>query len=118
MIQHIFRKKAPLLIAALGMMLLFVFGCSKSDSGVTGKWYNVKAPEIVEFKQDGTGSFSYTNNQNPPLTFAWKQTADNNYAIDVTYMGNKRTLIGRLDGTSLNIESNVGVEVYARKDAK
>jgi len=118
MTNQVLRKPARVLTAAIGiMLLLLVFSCSKSGSNLTGKWYNVKVPEIAEFKQDGTGSFSYSNNQNPPLIFSWKKTADNSYSIDVNYMGSKRILTGKLDGKNLNIESNVGIEVYSRKDA-
>lgn len=118
MTNNSLRKPARVLAAVAGiMLLLLVFSCNKSSSGLVGKWYNVKVPEIAEFKQDGTGSFSYPNNQNPPLVFNWKKAADNSYSIDVTYMGGKRTLTGKLEGKSLNIESNVGIEVYNKKAA-
>lgn len=104
------------LTALLGIVLLTIaFGCSKSGSELVGTWDNVKAPEVVEFKQDGTGIFLYPNTQNPPLTFKWKQTADKSYSIDVNYMGSIRILTGTLKDKALRLESNMGVEVYNKR---
>lgn len=97
------------------MLITIVFSCSKPGSELVGTWDNVKAPEVLEFKQDGTGIFLYPKTQNPPLTFKWKQTAKNSYTLDVSYLGSLKTLTGSLKDKTLGLESNVGIEVYNKR---
>lgn len=97
------------------MLLVFAFSCSKPGSELVGTWDNAKVPEVVEFKPDGTGTFYYPNNLNPPLNFVWKKTAENSYSLEVTYMGSNRILTGTLKDKTLSLTSNVGIEIYNKR---
>jgi hypothetical protein len=92
-----------------------VFSCSKPDSELIGTWENAKAPEVLEFKQDGTGVFTYPNNATPPLNFVWKKTAENSYALEVNYMGNNRIITATLKDKALSLTSNMGIETYKKR---
>ena len=105
-----FSLKPALII----LIIILALGCTKTDPEIVGAWDNVKASEIVEFKSDGTGVFTYSNGQNPPLAFSWKQVVKNSYILDVNFMGTRKTLTATINGTSLGIESTMGLELYQK----
>jgi len=97
------------------MLLMMVLSCSKSGSELVGVWDNTKSHEIVEFKQDGSGVFTYPNSQNPPLTFSWNQASKNNYLLDVNFLGTSKTLTATINDKSMSIESTMGKELYQKR---
>lgn len=60
------------------MLLVVVVSCSKSAAELVGVWDNSNAHEVVEFKADGSGVFTYPNSQTPQLTFTWNQASKHN----------------------------------------
>lgn len=96
------------------MTIMLALGCTKAGSDIVGAWDNVKAPEVVEFKADGTGVFKYPNNQNPPLAFSWKQAATTSYILDVNFMGARKNLTATISDQRLSIESTQGRELYQK----
>jgi hypothetical protein len=98
-----------------GLLLMLTFSCSKSGSELVGVWDNVKALEIVEFKADGSGVFTYSNSKNPPLTFSWNKTSKNNYFLDVNFMGTRKSLTATINDKDMSIESTVGKELYQKR---
>ena len=97
------------------MLLMMAVSCSKSGTGPVGVWDNTKGHEIVEFKADGSGDFTYPNSQNPQLTFAWKQSSKNNYLLDIDFMGTRKTLTATIDDKNMAIESTLGRELYLKR---
>lgn len=95
-------------------VILFAFGCTKTEQEITGDWMNVKSPEILEFKTNGSGVFMYPKSQNPPLEFSWNRKETNKYVLDVNFMGSKRNLTAIVNGKSMEIESALGKELYQR----
>ena len=102
-------------IALAAMLLMLAFGCVKSGADITGILDNAKVQEVVEFKQDGTGVFTYPDGKNPPLAFTWKRSVNNSYTLDVDFIGTKRTLIGTVQDKFLQIESTMGKELYNKR---
>jgi len=96
------------------LLIALILGCSKANPEIVGIWDNIKAPESVEFKPDGTGVFTYRDSGNPPLTFAWKQVVKNSYILDVNFMGNRKNLTATIHSSTLGIESTTGEELYQR----
>lgn len=110
------KRLAGVSRAVFGIMVFMVLsGCGRSGTELVGIWDNAKAPEVLEFKKDGTGTFSYPQNQNPPLAFAWKQTARNSCTLTVDYLGNKRILTGTIKDKALSLESTAGREEYIKR---
>lgn len=106
-----FSLKAALII----LTIMVALGCAKANPEIIGAWDNVKAPEIVEFKPDGTGIFTYPNSRNPPLVFSWKQTVNNSYTLDVNFMKSQKALTATIRDKGLTIESSMGKELYQKK---
>lgn len=106
-----FSLKPSLII----LIIMFVFGCTKPGPEIVGVWDNVKSPEIVEFKPDGTGVFNYPKSQNPSLSFSWKKGLDNSFILDVNFMGTQKTLTATIRDKSLSIESSMGKELYQKQ---
>ncbi|HEY3307063.1 MAG TPA: hypothetical protein VGJ93_01285 [Desulfuromonadaceae bacterium] len=94
------------------LMIALALSCSKPAPEIVGTWDNAKAPESVEFRPDGTGTFIYTNQQNPPLNFTWRQTEQNKYLLNIDFMGSKKVLMGTVKEKALNLEGNMGTEMY------
>lgn len=104
-----------LLKATLAVMLIVMaLSCSKKDPELVGIWDNTSSPEIVEFKPDGSGVFTYPKSQNPPLVFFWKQAEKNNYVLEVNFLGDSRTLTATVNDKGMSIQSNTGKESYKR----
>ena len=104
-----------LLKATLAVMLIVMaLSCSKKDPELVGIWDNTSSPEIVEFKPDGSGVFTYPKSQNPPLVFFWKQAEKNNYVLEVNFLGDSRTLTATVNDKGMSIQSNTGKELYKR----
>lgn len=115
MTNHPLKHLTKFLRAAFVVMLLLAaFGCSKSGAELIGIWDNTKAPEIVEFKADGSGVFTYPKTQNPPLTFTWEQDTAHKYILDINFMGTKKTLTAVTSDKGLSIESTTGKELYQK----
>ena len=112
------------LLAAVGkikiilLVLVLLIGCSKSGPEIIGVWDNAKAPETVEFRADGTGLFVSGNQQNPPLRCTWKQTSKINYLIEIDFQGSKKILMATVKGKAMNLESDVGNEMYNKRDGR
>ena len=105
-----------LLKATLAVMLIvMVLSCSKKDPELVGIWENTSSPEIVEFKPDGSGVFTYPKRQIPPLVFFWKQAEKNNYVLEVNFLGDSRTLTATVNDKGMSIQSNTGRELYKRQ---
>ena len=103
--------KSTFIIMAI---ILLAFGCTKAEQEISGAWMNVKSPEIMEFKADGTGVFMYPKSQNPPLAFSWNHTATNKYVLNVDFMGTRKNLTATVNGKSIEIESALGKELYQK----
>ena len=104
-----------LLKATLAVMLIVVaLSCSKKGPELVGIWDNTSSPEIVEFKPDGSGVFTYPKSQNPPLVFFWKQAEKNNYVLEVNFLGDSRTLTATVNDKGMSIQSNTGKELYKK----
>ena len=115
MANYSFINLTRLLKSTLAAMLLMMaLSCSKSGSELVGIWDNTKSPEIVEFKPDGSGVFTYPNSQTPPLSFSWKRAEKNSFIMDVNFMGTGRTLTATIKDNSLSIESTMGKELYQK----
>jgi hypothetical protein len=105
----LFLKSAFILLA-----IMLALGCTKAGPEIVGLWDNVNAIEIVEFKPDGTGVFTYQNSQIPPLAFSWKRAVQNSYIMDVNFKGSGKTLTATVSGKGLSIESTMGKELYQK----
>jgi hypothetical protein len=110
----LFFKKLGFKPVLIILSIMFALGCAKAGREIVGVWDNVKATEIVEFKQDGTGVFTYPNSQNPPLAFSWKHAAKSSYILDVNFMGTKKNLAATITDNNLRIESSIGNELYQK----
>jgi len=97
------------------MLLMMALSCSKSGAELVGVWDNAKGHEIVEFKPDGSGVFTYPNSQNPQLAFSWNQSSKNNYLLDVNFMGTRKSLTATINDKSMSIESTLGRESYQKR---
>ena len=104
--------------ALIILVVMLALGCSKAGPEVVGVWDNVKAPESVEFKTDGTGMFTYPNRQTPPLSFSWKNTVKNSCTLEVNFNGTSKTLTATVKDKSLEIESTMGKELYQRHTSR
>lgn len=101
---------------AIGLLALaLLLGCSKPGPDIIGTWNNAKAAETVEFRANGTGTFAYPSQQNPPLSFTWKQTGTSNYLLEVPFQGRKKTLVATVKGKTLNLETELGNELYNKQ---
>ena len=116
MANNSINNMTRLLKATLAVMLIvMVLSCSKKDPELVGIWDNTSSPEIVEFKPDGSGVFTYPKSQNPPLVFFWKQAEKNNYVLEVNFLGDSRTLTATVNDKGMSIQSNTGRELYKRQ---
>ena len=97
------------------VIFALLIGCSKSGPDIIGTWNNAKVPETVEFRANGTGTFLYANQQNPPLSFTWRQTGDNTYLLEIPFQGSKKNLMATVKGKTLNLESDLGNELYNKQ---
>ncbi len=109
-------KKSSLFLKSTFILLtiMLALGCTKTGPEIVGAWENIKVPEIVEFKPDGTGVFTYPNSQNPPLVFSWLQAVKNSYILNVDFMGSRKTLTATISDKRLSIESTLGKELYQK----
>lgn len=105
--------KVVLVLVLMAAVCLFFMGCNKK-SDVTGKWKNVNLPETLEFKKDQTGTFKVQNN--PSLQFKWKTLPDGRIALDINFMGNARTLYGKLEKNTFVLSGNGEQAVYNRAE--
>lgn len=110
-------KKSSLLLksAFILLILMLALGCTKAGPEIVGLWDNVNAIEIVEFKPDDTGVFTYKNNQIPPLAFSWKRAVQNSYVLDIDFKGSRKTLTATVSSKGMSIESAMGKELYQKR---
>jgi hypothetical protein len=94
------------------VVIVFVFGCSKTENSLIGVWNNVQSPESVAFRADKSGVFVVKDK--PSLAFTWTTIDSNRVKIEVNFQGNVRTLHGRLDGDSFILEGT-GQQATYRK---
>lgn len=106
------------LICALSFLMLVTAGCHKRTPELVGIWNNNKVPEVVEFKSDGSGVFSYQGNSNPPLKFVWKEKGKNTYLLSIDYLGSRKELLATVQNKSLVLESNTGKEFYSKGETR
>ena len=97
------------------VIFALLMGCSKPGPDIIGTWSNAKVPETVEFRANGTGTFLYANQQNPPLSFTWSQTGDKTYLLEIPFQGSKKNLMATVKGKTLNLESDLGNELYNKQ---
>ena len=110
----LFFTGKPLNVISAALIITLTLGCAKGDPEIVGRWDNIKAPESVEFKPDGTGVFTYQNSQNPPLVFVWSQAIKNSYILDINFMGSRKNLTATIRSGTLGIVSTTGEELYQR----
>lgn len=106
------------LICALSFLMLVTAGCRRGTPGLVGIWNNNKVPEMVEFKSDGSGIFSYQGNSNPPLKFVWKKKGEHTYLLNIDYLGSRKELLATVQNTSLVVESTTGKEFYSKREPR
>lgn len=110
-------KSLACLISAISLLVLITAGCNRK-SELVGTWSNDKVPEIVEFRADGNGMFSYQGNSNPPLRFTWKESGKGKYLLNVDYMGTGRVLVAALQDKTLIVEGDAGKEFYSKREIR
>lgn len=93
---------------------LFILGCTRSETTLTGTWTNVQTPETVEFKSDQTGLFVVKDK--PSLPFRWSLVDNGRVKMDINYLGTVKTLYGKIDNGTIVMESD-GVKATYRKAA-
>ncbi|ACM21499.1 hypothetical protein Geob_3156 [Geotalea daltonii FRC-32] len=104
----------PVLLLIIVAVCLSFLAC-KQGNDVTGKWKNINMPETVEFRKDSTGTFNVQNN--PSLPFTWKKLKDGRIELLINFMGNSRTLYGRLEKSNTFVLAGQGEQaIYNRID--
>jgi hypothetical protein len=102
-------KTANYIIVPMLFLLLSVAGCGR-ESRVTGTWKNTSLPETVDFRKDHTGSFTVQNN--PSLPFTWKELPDGRIEVNINFMGNVRTLYGKMEKDTFVLSGKGEQAVY------
>ena len=102
-----------ILLLGIAAVCLSFLGC-KQGNDVTGKWKNINLPETLEFRQDKTGIFIVQNN--PNLPFKWKVLDNGKIELDINFMGNPRTLYGKMEKNTFILTGNGEQAVYSRID--
>ncbi|RII25754.1 MAG: hypothetical protein CXR31_12115 [Geobacter sp.] len=105
--------KAALLMA-LVVAIFCQAGCNKNESRLVGKWRNQSLPEIVEFKNDKTGTFIVKDGS--PLSFTWKIVKGDNVQLDIPYQGKVRSLTGSVDKNVFVLNGQGEQAVYMKME--
>ncbi len=97
--MRIFRFKSWVLI----ILLIPIIACSKTESGIVGKWKNVKTSSSIEFYSNKTGIIHQTTHADlaPDLEFKWTMLHDDQFEIVVDMPGSPKAeprAVGKLMG--------------------
>lgn len=91
-----------------------LFGCSKAENRLVGKWKNQSLPEIVEFRNDKTGIFIVKDS--PALPFNWTIESGNSVRVDIPYQGQIRSLSGSMEKNVIILNGTGEQAVYVRME--
>lgn len=98
------------------LLCALLAGCSsRKGPDIVGVWDNTKGAEAVEFRKDGTGTFSYTDQKVPPLNFMWRSSGEHDYLLEVSYVGANKVITATLQNSMLNLQSEIGTETYRKR---
>jgi hypothetical protein len=104
--------KAVNMMKLVFVAVIFICGCTKTESNLVGAWSNLQTPESVEFKADKSGLFLVKDQ--PSLAFVWKVVDNDRVKVDINFHGSVRTLIGKVEGDRFVLEGSGQKATYRR----